>query len=228
MALCNFCAGDEVALDRVKPGLLEGTRKYGKVMSSRADKRKAAWGRLEEIVEFFGNSENDLGLLVARRLLEISEGRSDLPLWLTKMLGGLGGTNGLFATVRGKEGTRVEENSSGLLRLYMEWGLYLDALKLVRDCLSCGGKMESRRARVLKEVPEKGGIEYVPYNTIDVLFELVEETLSGGLGGSNMQEKDRNELNKAKEDTAKVLREHFEVVKLGEEGLVSARALARD
>ena len=225
-ALCDFCVGDSFGIDRVEPGLLDGNRKYGRFMSSRADKRKAAWGRLEETVKRFGNSQNGLALFVASELLRIEEGRGDLPLWLTSMLGGGGSANSLFATLSPSEGDS-DENAPGLLRLYMEWGLYVEALVLVRDCLSSGQDFEARKNNALTTPPEKGGVDYVPYNTIDTLFELTDETLGGGLGGVDLSQDAVEVLQKARNDAEATIREHFKVLKLGEEALSSARALAR-
>ena len=225
-ALCDFCVGDSFGIDRVEPGLLDGSRKYGRVMSSRADKRKAAWGRLEETVKRFGSSQNGLALFVASELLRIEEGRGDLPLWLTTMLGGGGSANSLFATLSPGEGDS-DENAPGLLRLYMEWGLYVEALVLVRDCLSSGQDFEARKNKALTTPPEKGGVDFVPYNTIDVLFELVDETLGGGLGGADLSQESAETLQKARDDAEAAIRQHFKVLKLGEEALSSARALSR-
>ena len=225
-ALCDFCVGDGRGIDRVEPGLLDGKRKYNRVMASRADKRKSAWGRLEETVKRFGSSQNSLALFVASELLRIEEGRGDLPLWLTKMLGGGGSANSLFATLSPSE-SEGDENATGLLRLYMEWGLYVEALVLIRDCLSSGQDFEARKNKALTIPPEKGGIDYVPYNTIDVLFELVDETLDGGLGGGELSQGSKMALKKARDDAENALREHFKVLKLGEDALSSSRALAR-
>ena len=106
-----------------------------------------------------------------------------------------------------------DENAPALMRLYTEYGLYVDALKVAITCL---GTKEERAKSALDN--DMASLQFhVPYNALDLLFELVDETLDGGLGYSVMLEADREELRRYRGEAEGRLREHFELLKIVQE-----------
>lgn len=116
-----------------------------------------------------------------------------------------------------------DENAPGLLRLYVEHGLYTDAMRLVIECL---GDKETRINEALDMDMKKLQI-MVPYNVIDTLFELADETLMGGLGFGLMADSDKEGLRRYRDMAEESLRGHFEVLKVVAENENANRAKHR-
>ncbi|GMH69040.1 hypothetical protein TrST_g3214 [Triparma strigata] len=183
---------------------------------------KEEWQFLERLVKTYGDKTNNLALNVAGEILKLEDGRGDLPLWLTGLLT-KSSSNSLFATVTESDVASCDENAPGLLRLYISHGLYADALKLVIECL---GDKEARINEALAMDMRKLQA-HVPYNVIDTLFELVDETLMGGLGFGLMSENDQEDLRRYRDLAENSLRGHFEVLKVVAENENANRAKHR-
>ncbi|GMH85365.1 hypothetical protein TL16_g10207 [Triparma laevis f. inornata] len=183
---------------------------------------KDEWQFLERLVKTYGDKTNNLALNVASEILDLEDGRGDLPLWLTSLLT-KSSSNSLFATLVKSNSESCDENAPGLLRLYVEHGLYTDAMRLVIECL---GDKETRINEALDMDMKKLQI-MVPYNVIDTLFELADETLMGGLGFGLMADSDKEDLKRYRDMAEESLRGHFEVLKVVAENEKANRAKHR-
>jgi hypothetical protein len=81
---------------------------------------------------------------------------------------------------------------------------------------------EARKAMSASRIPEKGNIDFVPYNVIDMLWELVDKTLRQG----SISESTKSQLRVSRMKMEDALAFHFNLLKISDEGLRSARALA--
>jgi hypothetical protein len=209
----------ELQLFKVTVGS-QSTASYVKSLSANANAttsgsvKSAAFDLLETVVTREGNAKNGLALALATEILKTPTRR--LPEWLTRLLTGSGETGvnrvGLFATVGAAKyhPSELQADPAGLLRLYMKIGDFVSALKLVGEVLTCGGNMKAREESS-RLAPEMGGIHFVPYNTIDVLFELVDERIATKGAGSR-------ELQEARKFCEGALKEHFKCMFDAEEG----------
>jgi len=159
----------------------------------------------------YSDSGNSLSKEVAQTLLDLGFGRSELPLWLHTLLLGEpnGNIDGLFAKRNG--------NPAELLRLYMRKGLLSLACKVVCEVLTCRGREEHATCRL----PEKGSIDYVPYGIIDELWNLIEANLQS----TNCSRDLKDDLLQSREKMEKAIIKHFELMKISDIGMLSARAL---
>jgi len=169
--------------------------------------KSAAWCCLRKLIKVYGNAKNGLALLAGRLQLEMNEGRGDLPHWLQTLLLGQG----------------VDSNARALMLLYTHFGKLEEALGVCCDVLRGGGAggAEEKKKRALELTPERGGVEYVPYNSVDLLFEIAENRIreGGGVGEEG--------LRLALSDAERALREHFQVMQAGQAAELSARALQK-
>ena len=159
------------------------------------------------------------GLEVGRVFVGI--GDSQLPCFLEDHLLGLSEQrSGLFAkTSKGSSSA----NASALCTLFIQHCRYIDACDLVTRTLMGGDtEGEARKAMSVSRIPEKGNIDFVPYNMIDMLWELVDKTLRQG----SISESTKSQLRVSRMKMEDALKFHFNLLKISEEGLRSARALA--
>jgi len=181
---------------------------------------------VQQYTTIYANSCHGLSNSVARAFLISTGGELDLPIWLKNlcMFGNTEGvdsssTGGLFAQhrVSGVENSRNAADPAGLIRVFMEFGRLEDACDIVIDVLSSKNYEASSN-----RLPEKGNIDYVPYDLIDTLWNTIEAVASSDVGTSvdiAMLLKKRGQMENA-------LKRHFESLKTSEEGLQSARALS--
>jgi len=180
-----------------------------------------------------------LALEVARKLIQLRDGRANLPLWITNLLTYGNKRNkmqqqqpsrGIFAmhiplNNIDDDGGGSGANPTALLRLYTEHGLYTQACELVTLGLIGEDGGDSIRVRALRRLPEKGDIDYIPYPQIDYLWSMIEKVSNVYDGEENDNDattKDELLLTRAKME--KALQFHFEMVALSEQGRRSARA----
>ena len=189
------------------------------ISSPPGEDKTEEWCAMERVVRAYGDSSNGLAINLARELMRREEGSGDLPVWLTSLLtGGDSGPDSLFATKASPDA--CDENAPALMRLYMEYGLYVDALKVASLCL--GSKEERTRSALENDM---ASLQFhVPYNALDLLFELVDETLDGGLGYAEMPDDDKEELRRYRIETEDKLKEHFEALKIVQENEAANRA----
>jgi hypothetical protein len=171
-----------------------------------------------------------LGLSVAKSILAVGDGLIQLPPWLKKLcIFGLPSdeeiNGGLFAMVAGK-GSACIPDPAGLMRLYIKHNQYGEACDVVTSLLSNQQALHLNKSSSSR-LPEKGSIDYVPYDLIDMLWDMIESIITAGSSadseavGAQIQLllKKRNGMERA-------LEKHFESLKTSEEGLLSARRLS--
>ncbi|KAL3788186.1 hypothetical protein HJC23_004653 [Cyclotella cryptica] len=182
---------------------------------------------LQQYTYMYSPSCSGLGLHVARSILLASGGNSDLPHWLKDLfIFGMphddGKKSGLFASV---EGGHNVADPAGLVRLFMEFHRYDDACEVVVSVLS---KRSGVAFSPSSRIPEKGNIDFVPYDLIDELWKSIQSIISSNQNSSEDFDSNNklNALRSMQTRMEKALLKHFELLKLSEEGLKSARALA--
>lgn len=182
--------------------------------------RAAANALIRKLTTSYSTAETPVALDVASGMLEQGGENFKLPSWLENLLLGTGvsSPSGLFAK-RAQHGA-YSGNASALLTLYMKRGMFVEACNLVTLTLT-DHHSGLREAGAASRLPEKGDIDYVPYQTIDLLWNLIEVVLS----------KQRFSLVKSKQvrdcrdQMEFALEKHFALLNISEMGLKSARAL---
>lgn len=163
----------------------------------------------------YANSTNNLAIEVATALLDLDDGMATLPIWLTDLLCGC--SSGCFAgsSLAEEKSTSNAANPTALVKLYMNRGLFAEACNVVANVLEKSGiRAGSSAARM----PEEGSIDFVPYATIDQLWNIIDSAES-------MNEDEKARLLQARANMEAALENHMKRVRIGEEGLKSARAL---
>ncbi|KAL7513143.1 hypothetical protein ACHAXN_011101 [Cyclotella atomus] len=184
-----------------------------------------AMNLLRQYTTVYSRSCNGLGLHVAGSILLISEGTYALPNWLKELCTfGVDSVEdkkcGLFASP--KRNDQVAD-PAGLVRLYMEYHRYKEACDVVTSVLSRrNGQLSSTSSRL----PEKGSIDFLPYNLIDSLHAVISNITGSVTSDDPAVQSKLVALRLAQSGMEKALIKHFELLKLSEEGLMSARALA--
>jgi len=170
-----------------------------------------------------------IALEVASMFLDADPSGASLPLWLERLLVGIKGElsedlSGLFAYRTGAGGC-FPGDPSGLVGLYMKRGMYSKACDIVSAILTGavldGNGAQSRETRAPARLPEKGDIDFVPYAEIDVLWSLIDRAISNPI--IDVSEKRKLEESRTTMETA--LEKHFELMKISDQGMRSARAL---
>merc|ERR1712113_1027284 len=108
-------------------------------------------------------------------------------------------------------------NPSALLTLYTRRGMFLEACNVVTVIL---GDNE-RATKAASRLPEKGSIDYVPYSSIDLIWNLIEIARSKGVYSTNEERR----ILKSRGDMEHAIQKHFEYMKVSEMGMRSARML---
>jgi len=163
----------------------------------------------------YSGSDHSLASEVAQTLLDLDAGRAELPNWLQELLIGSKQSDmsrGLFANMK-------TGDPAALVRLYMKHGLLVHACKVICDVLSGDGK--EREAKATSRLPEKGSIDYVPYDTIDELWNMIEASLQS----ANFDTETKNLMLDSRQKMEDAIKKHFELMKASEMGTLSARAL---
>jgi hypothetical protein len=107
------------------------------------------------------------------------------------------------------------------MRLYIKHHQYGEACDVVTTLLSKQRALHSYR------LPEKGSIDYVPYDLIDMLWNMIESIIASN--SSTPSEDARAQVQlllKRRKCMEQALESHFESLKTSEEGLISARRLS--
>jgi hypothetical protein len=97
--------------------------------------------------------------------------------------------------------------------------MYEDAYRVVQETLAVDKQGKSATNRL----PEKGEVDFVPYDKIDLLHNLVKLSISKGLYNNHPEQKSR--LQKLVKDLEGTVTRHFKLLNLAETGLTSARTL---
>ena len=162
--------------------------------------------------ESFAAEDNSIAVDLAEALLDLDYGRAKLPCWLTSLIQGNthSSDRGLFAKNGG--------NPTVLLNLYIKYGLYVDGCELVTSVLR--GDKYARQQNATARLPEKGNIDFVPYEKIDILWNTIESYL---LRSQDMDAKSK--LLRSRSTMEYALEKHFQLMQVSEQGMLSARAL---
>ena len=163
----------------------------------------------------YSSASCPLAIEVAERLLDLSHYRIGLPLWLQYFLIGIHGEEpGLFAkTGRSKK----LGDPSGLMGLYLKRGLYEEACDVVSTILF----EKSRETQASSRLPEKGDIDFVPYQKIDLLWFLVQDAIEAG----QLLPEESETLLASRTRMEQSLVKHFDLMKISDMGMQSARIL---
>ncbi|KAL7546940.1 hypothetical protein ACHAWF_010261 [Thalassiosira exigua] len=220
------CASDELGFQpRITSSSANSKSWVSNSLSGKMLQATMAMDLLQQYTTSYSKRCRGLALHVADAVLQAGDGASELPLWL-KDLCMLGipvdgeSQSGLFAGIK----AGVVANPAGLMRLYIKHHRYGEACDVVAAVLSRG---TSRRTNASSRLPEKGDVDFVPYDLIDMLWNMIESIVASNQ--SNISEDVQSQV-KALVDKRggmeRALTRHFESLKISEDGLKSARALS--
>ena len=183
-----------------------------------------AMNLLRQYTTTYFQSCTGLCLHVARSIFFMSRGTYALPRWLVELCTfGVSSEdivrNGLFASCQQK---KQVADPAGLVHLLMEYHRYYEATEVVLSVLSKRNSQLAPSSRL----PEKGSIDFIPYNMIDALYYYIDTIITTAKRTNFEVENHVKALELVKRRLEKALMKHFEMMKLSEEGLTSARALA--
>jgi hypothetical protein len=221
-----------VALDEV--GSAEGASSY--IVTERSNRvadlqgvavNTAAMALIRKLTLAYSTAETPVALDVAFSFLEQGE-HAQVPAWLERLLMGAdvsssSQSSGLFSR-RPKPGSCVYlGDPSALVSLYTKRGMFVEACNIVTATLSGveGYEGGSRESRAASRLPEEGEIDFVPYQTIDLLWNLIELVLSKRVIGRS----EKKSISGARGKMKAALEKHFALMKISEVGMRSARAL---
>jgi hypothetical protein len=171
-----------------------------------------------------------LGLSVAKSIMDVRNGVTQLPPWLKKLcIFGLSSdeeiNGGLFAMAAGKSSACIPD-PAGLMRLYIKHDQYGEACDVVASLLSSQQALHLNKS-TSSRLPEKGSIDYVPYDLIDMLWDMIESVITANSSAdSEAVGAQIYVLLKKRNGMERALEKHFESLKTSEEGLLSARRLS--
>jgi hypothetical protein len=134
------------------------------------------------------SAASPIALEVADALFYLDQSRSTLPVWLERLLLGvpaLSTAAGLFSKRSNGDAAAYNGDPSALLGLFIKRGTYVGACDVVSGILTGsildGDGMRSRESRAPARLPEKGDIDFVTYDKIDVLWNLIDHACSNNL-----------------------------------------------
>jgi len=179
---------------------------------------------LQQYTTVYSKRCHRLGLNVADAILkEVSE----LPLWLRDLCmfdvtSSGSSKNGLFAQRNDGQGRAAVADPTALMRLYIKHHQYGEACGVVTSILSTEESSDSST-----RLPERGNIVNVPYDLIDMLWDMIESIItsnSSSTSSDDVKSRVQALINK-RSSMEKALENHFDNIKTNEEGLKSARRL---
>lgn len=182
----------------------------------------AAMSLVRKLTLAYTTAETPVALEVASLYLE--SGNTVLPAWLEGFLMGTGApsSSGLFAP-RPRPGPYTYfGDPAGLIALYTKNGLLAEACSIVTSTLlGVDGEGKTREARAASRLPEKGDIDFLPYQSIDMLWNLIDILLSKRVLGDSEEARVKG----ARDQMETALKKNFALEKISETGMRSARAL---
>jgi hypothetical protein len=184
--------------------------------------KTAAASLIRKLTLAYTTAETPVALEVAS--LYLQSGSTVLPAWLEGFLMGTGAasSNGLFAPRPRPGPYSYLGDPSALLALYSKQGLLAEACTVVTSTLTgVDGEGKTREARVASRLPEKGDIDFLPYKSIDMLWNLVDILISKRVLGASEERRVRA----ARDLMEAALEKHFALAKISEAGMRSARTL---
>lgn len=185
----------------------------------------AAMSLVRKLTLAYTSTVSPVAIEVASMYLE--NGINSLPAWLEAILMGAGtvSPNGLFAP-RPRSGAAQTflGDPTALLNLYAKHGMLAEACTVVSSTLlAVHGDDENIESRAVSRLPEKGDIDFLPYKSVDMLWNLVGIVLSKRVLGAAEEKKVRV----ARDTMGAALEKYFASLKISETGMRSARALRK-
>ena len=190
--------------------------------NNEVDRGSIAMSLVHFYTKTYAGSDNSLAVEVAQTLLDLDSGRAELPRWLHDFLMGKQG-NTTARSFRANNAGLFSKRNNGdpiaLVRLYMKSGLLCNACEVICDILM--GEGNEREEEAPNRLPEKGSIDFVPYGTIDQLWNVIEVYSNSPKCNRDV----KHQLLRSRSLMEKALEKHFKLMKISEMGLLSARAL---
>ena len=190
---------------------------------------KSSMDLLQQYTTTYSKRCHGLSLYVANTILQVGDGVSTLPLWLKNLCmfgisgeSGCGSERGLFAQPT-KKGNSIAD-PAGLMRLFVKHHQYGEACDVVTSILS---KQAALKPGQYTSLPEKGSIDWLPYDLIDMLWIMIGGIASKSSTSSEAVKSKIKALTRKRATMETALENHFESLRVGEEGLASSRALAK-
>lgn len=206
------------------PVLIAGSHYKKARLLARTEIRTGAMNLIRLLVLRYSSAEQPLAVELASEMLTGKYPLTVLPSWLEQIvlfgstledLPGLFSRRRLPTTNDGYLG-----DPSRLLSLYIHRGLYTDACRVVCSVLE-GPRHDFRQAAAPSRVPEKGEVDCLPIQNIDMLWNLIELSVKNGrfldCGSAVLQ---------ARSSMEQSLTKYFELLGISDSGAKSTRALS--
>ena len=222
-SLSQILAAYDAVGESSKPPVLLGPSPRRDEDPQAASIRVASIALLESATKTYTTAETPFAARVADCLV-VDHRVAALPEWLVSLLK-YGSfpchwTPGLFARRPQKGFVGYLGDPCALLNIYMMAGMYHFAFELVSSVLDSAEAAPNSPAMRL---PEKGDMDFVPYETIDLLYNLVDAAIENGDISDN---EFREVVLSARDRMVQSLQDHFDRMEMSEEGIKSARILA--
>jgi hypothetical protein len=185
--------------------------------------RSAASELIRRLTLTYSTAETPVALDVANLLLDQMAGSGELPMWLERLLVGADAPSnvGAFAPRTNAGCKDYLGDPPALLLSYTRRGMFIEACNLVASVLNGFNSEKERATDAVSRLPEKGSIDYVPYQSIDLLWNLISIAIA-------KRAYDKNEtarILKSRDNMEQALKKYFESMKISEAGIKSARLL---
>jgi len=179
--------------------------------------KAATFALIQKLTINHSTAQTTLAVDIAASFLDLGKNNTQIPVWLERLLLGADSTTGgarAFAPRPKTDCKNYLGNPSALLTLYISRGMFFEACNVVTTILG----NNHRASKAASRLPEKGNIDYVPYHSIDLLWNMIDIACSKGVYNNAEQ----NRILKTRNDMEKALQKHVEI---SEMGMRSARML---
>ena len=195
-------------------------------VSTSSSHTSMAMSLLSQYTTSYSERCGGLSLSVASAMLDLDENAA-LPIWLKDLctFGRLANENNCIFAERNNVNSSIGADPPGLVRLLMSHHKYGDACDVVTAVLSAS---QASRQSSSNRLPEKGSIDFVPYELIDELWQSIEMIASNKSSYSDDDQKKIQMLLQSRDSMELSLSEHFQSLKTSEDGLQSARTLSKN
>mmetsp|Transcript_43459 Transcript_43459/g.48934 ORF Transcript_43459/g.48934 Transcript_43459/m.48934 type:complete len:1821 (+) Transcript_43459:59-5521(+) len=182
--------------------------------------KAATFTLIQKLTINHSTAETTLAVDIAASFLDLGKNNTQIPVWLERLLLGADSTTGGAGAFAPRPKTDCKDylgNSSALLTLYISRGMFSEACNVVTTILG----NNHRASKAASRLPEKGNIDYVPYHSIDLLWNMIDIACSKGVYNNAEQSR----ILKTRNDMEKALQKHVEISEISEMGMRSARML---
>ena len=183
--------------------------------------KAATFTLLRKLTINHSSADIPLAIDVAASFLEQDNNNMQIPHWLERILIGVDETDGgagAFAPMPKADCKHYLGNPSALLALYTNRGMFTEACNVVTSILGDS----KRTSKAASRLPEKGDIDYVPYRSIDLLWNMIEIACSKGIYDIS----EENRILNSRDEMEKALKQHIANMEISETGMRSARMLS--